>query len=398
MGRPIRVGITHGDINGIGCEVIIKALGHEGITELCTPVIFSSTRLFSFYRKQLGINDFYYRQIASAANTADGEINVVNITNDELHPQPGQPSPEAGAAALLSLSKAIEALQAGDIDVLVTAPIDKHTIQSDDFHFAGHTEYLQEKAGEGARSLMILFDERVRVALATTHLPLAEVPAAITREGIMTTVKDFASSLKADFGFERPKIALLSLNPHCGDGGVLGKEEQETIIPAIEALEEEGILAFGPYSADGFFASESYRAFDGVVAMYHDQGLAPFKTLAGANGVNFTAGLPFVRTSPDHGTAYDIAGKGVADATSMRQAIYAAIDIYRRRREFKAASANPLTKQFDNRRPEKGEHKGEKPRTPFPKPEPSKDSTVKADVQKPREPKESKGAPNQQTE
>lgn len=378
MARPIKVGITHGDINGIGCEIIIKALGQEGMSELCTPVVFSSPKLLSFYRKQLGINDFYFRQIASAEAAVDGEINVVNITNEELRPQPGQPSAEGGAAALLSLQKGVEALLAGQIDVLVTAPIDKHTIQSKEFDFAGHTEYLQQQAGTDARSLMILFADKLRVALATTHLPLAEVPKAITRENIEQTVKIFAKSLQTDFGIERPQIAILSLNPHNGDSGLLGHEEQDVIIPAIEALGQQGLLVFGPYSADGFFAAEQYKAFDGVVAMYHDQGLAPFKALAGANGVNFTAGLPFVRTSPDHGTAYDIAGKGVADASSMRQAIYEAIDIFRRRATYESAASNPLEKHFDTRRGDKADRRVEKGKTPkkgdAEKPEPKSDA------------------------
>lgn len=362
MARPIRVGISHGDINGVSYEIILKALGEDGFTDLCTPVIFGTSKLISFYRKALGINDFYFRQVASADAVSDGEINVVNISNDEMKVTPGVPSAEAGAAALVSLEKAAEALLNGDIDVLVTAPIDKNTIQNDNFRFSGHTEYLQAKAGDGAKSLMILFDDHIRVALVTTHLPIAEVSAAISKERIVEVVKMFDRSLRADFACERPKIAVLSLNPHCGDHGLLGKEEQETIIPAIDECVAEGILAFGPYSADGFFASGSYAAFDGVVAMYHDQGLAPFKALAQGNGVNFTAGLPFVRTSPDHGTAYDIAGKGVADPTSMREAIYKAIDIFRRRRAFERASANPLRKQTDMKKTEKSKDKEKTPK------------------------------------
>lgn len=353
MNRPVRVGITHGDINGIGYEIIMKALADEAFTELCTPVVFGSPKLFSFYRKALGINDFYYRQISSAENAVDGEINVVNISNEDFKVTPGQPSQEAGAAALLSLEYGVQAVLAGDVDVLVTAPIDKHTIQSDKFRFAGHTEYLCEKAGEGSRSLMILFADSLRVALATTHLPISEVAAAISKDRIVEIVKLFDASLRADFACERPKIALLSLNPHCGDDGLLGTEEADIIAPAIEECLNEGILAFGPYSADGLFAGNGLNAFDGIVAMYHDQGLTPFKALARDKGVNFTAGLPFVRTSPDHGTAYDIAGKGVADAVSMREAIYQAIDIFRRRTTFEAASANPLVRQMDGRKNEK---------------------------------------------
>ncbi len=354
MARPIRVGISHGDINGISYEIILKAVGAEGFTEVCTPVIFGTSKLVSFYRKALGIGDFYFRQVSSAEGVADGEVNVVNISNEDIKVVPGTPSAESGAAALLSLEKATEALLAGDIDVLVTAPIDKNTIQGEGFRFSGHTEYLQSKAGDGAKSLMILFDDHVRVALVTTHLPIGKVAEAVTKERIVEVVRLFDRSLRADFACERPKIAVLSLNPHCGDHGLLGKEEQETIAPAIDQCVAEGILAFGPYSADGFFATDVYKNFDGVVAMYHDQGLAPFKALARENGVNFTAGLPFVRTSPDHGTAYDIAGKGVADETSMREAIYKAIDIFRCRRSFERASANPLRKQTDSRKADKG--------------------------------------------
>ncbi len=350
MSRPIRVGITHGDINGIGYEVIMKAVGAEGFTGICTPVIFGTARLVSFYRKQLGLNNFYFKQISSAENAADGEINVVNISQEDWKVTPGVPSEEGGAAALLSLEHGVQALKDGHIDVLVTAPIDKHSIQSDTFAFPGHTEYLREKAGEGSKSLMILFDDHIRVALVTTHLPISEVASAVTSDNVEETVRLFESALRSDFAYERPKIAVLALNPHCGDNGLLGSEEKDVISPVIEKCQTDGMLVFGPYSADGFFASDACTRFDGVVAMYHDQGLAPFKALAREHGVNFTAGLPFVRTSPDHGTAYDIAGKGIADPTSMREAIYKAIDIFRRRGQFVRASANPLKKQSDPRK------------------------------------------------
>ncbi len=350
MKRPIRVGITHGDINGIGYEIIMKAIGAEEFLEICTPVVFGTARLFSFYRKQLGINDFYFHQISSSENINDGEINVINVSNDDFKVTPGIPSPEGGRAALIALEKAVEALKRGDIDVLVTAPIDKNTIQNEEFHFPGHTEYLRDKVGEDAQSLMILFDRNLRVALVTTHLPISEVSKAITPEKVETTVKLFDASLRADFGCERPRLALLSLNPHCGDSGLIGKEEIEVLIPVVEKCQSDGLLLFGPYSADGFFASDAYKQFDGVIAMYHDQGLAPFKALAREKGVNYTAGLPFVRTSPDHGTAYDIAGKGVADPTSMREAIYSAIDIFRRRCDYLQFSADPLRKQTDSKR------------------------------------------------
>lgn len=353
MARSLRVGITHGDINGIGYEVILKALAPEEFTQICTPVIFGTTRLLSFYRKSLGINDFYFRMVSSADSVVDGEINLVNISNADFKVEPGKPSPDAGKAALLSLQTAVKALKDGHIDVLVTAPIDKNTIQSEEFKFPGHTEYLAAQAADDAEPLMILFSENLRVALLTTHLPVAEIPKAVTKEKIIHTLKIFDKSLRSDFNCERPKIAVLSLNPHAGDGGLLGSEEEEIIRPAIEEALADGLLVFGPYSADGFFASEGKNAFDGVLAMYHDQGLAPFKALARHGGVNFTAGLPFVRTSPDHGTAYDIAGKNLADPDSMRQAIYSAIDIFRSRANFSRASANPLQKQFDPKKADK---------------------------------------------
>ena len=353
MTRPVRVGITHGDINGVGYEIILKALSGEGFADLCTPVIFGSVKLISSYRKMLGITDFYFRQISSADGVEDGEINVVNIANEDVRIEPGSPSPEAGRMALLSLEKGVEALTAGEIDVLVTAPIDKNTIQSEEFHFPGHTEYLKDRIGNGAESLMVLFAGNLRVALVTTHLPVGEVAASLTKEKIVERVEIFARSLKADFACERPKIAVLALNPHCGDNGLLGSEEKDVIAPAIEECVSKGILAFGPYSADGFFANGGATRFDGVLAMYHDQGLAPFKAIAGQTGVNFTAGLPFVRTSPDHGTAYDIAGKNVADPTSMREAIYNAIDIFRRRKIYEKAAENPLRHQPDPRKSDK---------------------------------------------
>jgi len=349
MSRPLRVGITHGDINGISYEIIIKSLADEMMLDLCTPVIFGSAKLIAYNRRLPGIEGISYKQIRSTDEISDGEINVLNITQDELKVDTGQTTRESGHAAVVSLEAAVQALQDGDIDVLVTAPINKRAIHGDDFNFPGHTEYLESKAGEGYEALMILFDDFVRIALVTTHIPVSEIPKYVTRERIGKTIEAFDRSLRRDFGCERPKIAVLSLNPHCGDNGLLGKEEETEIIPAIADAKEKEILAFGPYAPDGFFGTDAYRNFDGVVAMYHDQGLAPFKALARNRGVNFTAGLPFVRTSPDHGTAYDIAGKGMADATSMREAIYKAIDIRRKRDIFDRASSNPLKKQYEAR-------------------------------------------------
>lgn len=354
MNHKIRVGITQGDFNGVGLEVALKSVAAEGITDLFTPIIFSDWRLVEYARKQFALDQIHFHRINNAADAKANAVNVVDLHLADTNIEAGKPTASSGAGAVAALEAAMQAMQDGDIDVLVTAPISKEAAQGENFHYAGHTEYLNAKAGDDYRAQMILFDGPLRVALVTTHLPLAQIPAAITREKIVQAAEDLAATLRSDFSIVRPKIAVLSLNPHCGDGGLLGNEEQEVIIPAVKDCIEKGILAFGPYPADGFFGSGSFRDFDGVLAMYHDQGLAPFKALARSAGVNFTAGLPFVRTSPDHGTAYDIAWKGEADATSMREAIYAAIDIFRSRASWQEASANPLRKT-QSERPQKGE-------------------------------------------
>lgn len=345
----IKIGITHGDINGIGYEVIMKALADERITEICTPVIFGSAKLIGYYRKVLGTEPFPTNQVASASQARDEVVNLVNIASDEIKVDMGKPTEESGAAAFLSLQMAVEAFRAGEIDALVTAPVCKQCIHSDEFAM-GHTEYLQKQfGGEGDRALMILFNDLMRVAVATTHLPIKDVPAAITKDLVLNKIEDFGKALTQDFGIDGPKIAVLSLNPHAGDGGLLGTEEQEQIAPAIKEAEAKGILAFGPFAADGLFGSGAWRRFDGILAMYHDQGLAPFKLMAGDDAVNFTAGLPVVRTSPDFGTAFDIAGAGKADASGMRTAIYAAVDLLRTRKRHLKAAANPLRKHYVER-------------------------------------------------
>ncbi len=347
------MGITQGDYNGIGPEVILKALENETMLELCTPVIFADYRIIERAISQLGLEMPPMQKVSSAADASDSKINIVDLRLSDAEVTPGRPTAASGAASVASLEAAMQAISDGDIDVLVTAPISKEAVQSEAFHFPGHTEYLEAKAGDGAKAQMILFDKRLRVALVTTHLPVSEIAGAISTQKIADNIRSLTATLTSDFGIERPKIAVLSLNPHCGDGGLLGNEENDIIIPAIDECIGEGILAFGPYAADGFFGSGAYRNFDGVLAMYHDQGLAPFKTLAGDGGVNFTAGLPFVRTSPDHGTAYDIARKGEADAASMREAIYSAIDIRRNRDIYLEASANPLQHTPTERPPRK---------------------------------------------
>lgn len=345
----IKVGITHGDTNGIGYEVILKTLEDNRLADLCTIVVYGSAKAASFYRKAMELPQVQFTRIDSAADARDGVFNIVNVVGEDLKIEPGIASEAAGAAALAALEAAVADLRAGNIDVLVTAPIDKHSIQSPDFKFPGHTEYLQSSLADeehpDAKALMVLCTDYLRVALATAHMPIAEVPGALTKELIKDKLKDFDLSLRRDFGIQNPRIAILSLNPHAGERGLLGNEEEETIIPAIAEAQADKILAFGPYAADGFFGSESYRAFDGVLAMYHDQGLAPFKTIAMDQGVNFTAGLPFVRTSPDHGTGYDIAGKGQASAESMRSAIYMALNVYRNRGRHEDAYRRPLSRQ-----------------------------------------------------
>lgn len=351
--RIIRVGITHGDVNGIGYEVIMKALTGESMTELCTPVIFGDRGTLMHYRKVCDIDpSFHFTNIDSSASVRDGEVNLVNISpGQEIQLNPGKPTEISGRMALAALDAAMEALKNRQIDVLVTAPINKEAMKMAGFPFPGHTEYLAAKTGDGAEPLMIMMSEQppLRVALLSTHTPIKDVPATVTQENITEKLRLLNNTLRKDFTLNGPKIAVLSLNPHAGDGGAIGTEESEIIVPAIEQAYQRWVLAFGPYAADGFFGSGKQEKFDAILAMYHDQGLAPFKLLAMENGVNFTAGLPIVRTSPDHGTGYDIVGKGVADCTSMRNAIYAALDIYRHRRNYIHSRSNPLKKQYVDR-------------------------------------------------
>lgn len=345
MDRLIRVGISHGDINGIGYEVALKALCGEKILELFTPVFFGSPQIVEKARREFGLELPAIHIVRNPGDVRDGKLNIVESGGvTHLDVEPGIPTEKSGKAAAEALEKSVEALKAGIVDVLVTAPISKKAIQSDKFRFPGQTEYLQNRLGEGENALMILFNDYLKVALVTTHLPLSKVSQAITKERVLSQLQSFQKVLKSDFTCERPKIAVLSLNPHCGDSGLLGDEEEKEINPAIMDAKAEGMLVFGPYSADGFFATGAYRNFDGILAMYHDQGLAPFKALAGDTGVNFTGGLPYIRTSPDHGTAYDMAWKGNADHISMSQAIYKAIDLYRNRYNHEQAASNPLKK------------------------------------------------------
>lgn len=343
----IKVGITHGDINGIGYEVILKTFSDIRIAELCIPVIYGSTKVAAYHRKALDLQPVMFNQITTASEAAIDKVNIINCIDEEVKVDFGKPTKSAGDAAFKALEMATKDLADGLIDVLVTAPINKDSIQNDDFKFPGHTEYLEQKfAEEGKKSLMILAKDDLRVALVTGHMALSEVPQSVTKEKIQTALRIFDKSLRRDFNIEKPRIAVLSLNPHAGENGLLGNEEKDIIIPALEEMSDKGMLCFGPFAADGFFGSGQFSHYDGVLAMYHDQGLAPFKTIAMEEGVNFTAGLPFVRTSPAHGTAYGIAGKNKASEDSFRQAIYMAIDTYRNRVEHDKAFANPLRKLY----------------------------------------------------
>lgn len=347
--RKIRVGITHGDINGVGYEVILKTFSDPTMLELCTPVVYGSPKVAAYHRKAMEIQTSF-SIVTSAEEVQDGRVNVVNCIEEELKVELTKPTSEAGKTALAALERALADYREGLFDVLVTAPINKHTIQSDAFHFPGHTEYIEERVGEGQKALMILLKGDFRVALVTGHVPVRDIAGELTKELIMEKMEIFHRSLKKDFGIDNPRIAVFSLNPHAGDNGLLGTEEQEVIIPAMKEMIARGVQCFGPYPADGFMGSGNYTHFDGILAMYHDQGLAPFKALAMDEGVNFTAGLPIVRTSPAHGTAYDIAGKGIASEDSFRQAVYVAMDVFRNRAWEKEISARPLRKQYYEKR------------------------------------------------
>lgn len=339
--HPIRVGISIGDVNGIGPEVIIKALRDPRLLLDCTPIVYASTKTMSFHKKAIDDNDFQYQSCKSATEAVNRKVNIVNVWNDDINYELGKGTETSGKYAFLSLEKATEDLASGKIDVLVTAPISKEAISKAGFQFPGHTEYLAHLAGM-EEALMMMVSGTLRVALVTTHVPLKDVPAALTKEKIVQKIRAVEASLRKDFGIPKPRIAVFGLNPHAGENGKMGSEEADIISPAISQAKNEDLLVYGPFPADGFFGSNSRSQFDAVLAMYHDQGLAAFKALAFEDGVNFTAGLPVVRTSPDHGTAFDIAGKNEANELSMRSAIYLSMDIYRTRQFLKEISANPL--------------------------------------------------------
>jgi 4-hydroxythreonine-4-phosphate dehydrogenase len=338
----IKVGISIGDLNGIGGEIIIKLFEDKRILELCTPIIFASIRTMALLKRHFN-SGIIFNGIHKPNQATHGKVNVVNVWKEEVKIEFGVEDPKIGTYAIKSLEAATKALKTKAIDVLVTAPINKHNIQSDSFNFPGHTDYLASQL-EGD-SLMFMVTESLKVGLLTDHVPVKDVSSNISEDLIRSKIDIIHNTLLKDFGIRKPKIAVLGINPHTGDNGVIGEEDDEVLRPALKKIRESGKLIFGPYSADSFFGSNNYKNFDAIMAAYHDQGLIPFKTLSFGNGVNFTAGLSRVRTSPDHGTAYEIAGKGVAEINSFKEAMFTAVQIFKNRRTYEECNANPLVKQ-----------------------------------------------------
>lgn len=350
----IIIGITHGDINGIGYEVILKTMSEPRMLETFIPVIYGSPKVASYHRKNLDIQGINLNIINTIEEINHKRVNIINCVDDDIKVELGASTPEAGKAALAALERATTDLKNGLLHAIVTAPINKKNIQSDDFHFPGHTEYLEEKFGTNSPALMMLVNDVMRVAVVTGHIPVQDISAQLTEKLILEKLTVLNNSLKKDFAIIRPRIAILGLNPHAGDEGVIGNEEQNVIIPAMKKAEKDGIICAGPYPADGFFGAGTFSKFDAVLAMYHDQGLVAFKTVSMENGVNFTAGLSVIRTSPAHGTAYSLAGKNLASEDSFRQALYMAYDVYNNREWYKEINENPLKVEPRNERPERG--------------------------------------------
>ncbi|MBK0380297.1 4-hydroxythreonine-4-phosphate dehydrogenase PdxA [Mucilaginibacter segetis] len=341
MSDKPKIGISIGDVNGIGLEIIIKTLSDARIYDYCTPIVYGHTKVASFHRRTTHINELSFNVVNHPSQAQFKKANMINCWEDDVRIELGTTTAEGGKYAYLSLQKATDDLLSGAIDGLVTAPINKDNIQNEEFNFPGHTEYLQAR-DNAPESLMFLVSDTLRVGVVTGHIPIVKVAESITGEKILAKLKLMHKSLHDDFWIRKPKIAVLGLNPHASDNGLIGSEEKEIIIPAIEEARLHDILAFGPYAADGFFANSTYLQFDAVLAMYHDQGLIPFKHIAFESGVNYTAGLSFVRTSPDHGTAYDIAGKNMASEISFREALFTAVHIIKHRRETAELNADPL--------------------------------------------------------
>ena len=355
MSKPI-IAITAGDINGVGYEILLKGIADPHICEICKPIVYGNAKIARVHLQTMDeeYHNLQFNLIQSPREAKDGRLNLITCYPDDTPVNLGESTPEAGKASYLSLERATNDLKEGLVDALVTAPINKENIQSETFRFSGHTEYLTQQFGHGGDSLMMMVSEMMRVALVCNHVPLCKVPEMVTEERILHKLDVLNRTLQTDFMVRKPRIAVLALNPHAGDNGLLGTEEQEIIIPALRKANEQGIWAFGPYSADGFFGAGKYVHFDAVLAMYHDQGLIPFKSLD-MNGVNFTAGLDIIRTSPDHGTAYDHAGKNTANAQSFAHALYMAIDLLRTRAESKELVKDPLP--FEDKRPEREKKK-----------------------------------------
>ena len=342
--EKLKIGISIGDINGIGLEVILKTLNHDSINEICIPIIYGSSKVVSYHKNITGINDFHFQPLKSTERIHKEKINVVNCWDDTVNIMLGTATQEGGKYAFLSLEKATSDLKHGILDALVTAPINKKAMQLADFPFPGHTEYLTEQFDE-TESMMMMVSGDLRIGLITNHLPLKDIAGRISKELVISKLKVMENTLKKDFGIDKPTIAVLGLNPHASDGSIFGDEEEKVIRPAIVELKKKGMLVNGPFPADGFFGSRQFSKYDAIIAMYHDQGLIPFKALSFGDGVNFTAGLSFIRTSPDHGTAYDLAGRNLADPSSFRNAMFLALDISRNRKDYFEMRENALVKQ-----------------------------------------------------
>lgn len=340
--EKIRVGISIGNLNGIGGEIILKTLDDNRILEFCTPIIFASSKVMSFLKNHFQ-SEINFNTVPKAELAIHGKINVVNLWKENINIEFGKEDSKIGSYAIKSLIAATQELKNENIDILLTAPINKHSIQSNEFNFPGHTDYLAKEL-EG-KSLMFMVTDSLRVGLLTDHVPIKDIASHITEELITSKIETIFNTLKVDFAIRKPKVAVLGINPHTGDNGVIGTEDDTVMRPTLKKIRESGKLVFGPYAADSFFGSNNYKNFDAIVATYHDQGLIPFKTLSFGQGVNFTAGLNKVRTSPDHGTAYEIAGKGIADASSFNEALFTGIQIFNNRKSYKKLSKNPLKKQ-----------------------------------------------------
>lgn len=342
--RPV-IGVSCGDLNGIGMEVIMKTFANADMLELCTPVLFASSKVASYHRKALDMGHFNFHLAHDVDKVKEGKANLVNCWKEEVILELGKDSPVVGKYALTSLQHACDALAQNKVQALVTAPIHKHSIQGEDFKYTGHTDFLEDRFG--GKSMMMMVSEEMKMALATVHIPLAKVPAAISKAMLVEKLHELSDSLKKDFLIQKPKIAVLSLNPHAGDQGVIGDEDDKIVGPAINEAFDQKVMAFGPFPSDSFFGSQNHRKYDAVLAMYHDQGLIPFKSLSFGKGVNYTAGLPVIRTSPDHGTGFDIAGKGVANESSFREAVFLATELIKNRGITREITADPLKTKKD---------------------------------------------------